>query len=172
MPGAQVAREMRRDLHSDRSASFSDLARHVFHVVNFADDAEGLGINETVEEPAALHGAIFVQNRHRHMFHVVVERITKRNHLNERREKHKEQRHWVAQNRDEFLEEDRVQAAEGDAFHGIAPTRASAREAPNPKHQAPKKLQIPNRSESSLGDLELGAWCFSGAWSLGFGIFT
>ena len=50
MPGAQVAREMRRDLHSDRSASFSDLARHVFHVVNFADDAEGLGINETVEE--------------------------------------------------------------------------------------------------------------------------
>src|SRR6185295_18253854 len=43
-----------------------------------------------------------------------------------------------------------------------------SREAPNPKHQAPEKLQT-SSSNRDARLLELGAWCFSGAWSLGFG---
>src|SRR5256714_3653823 len=45
------------------------------------------------------------------------------------------------------------------------------REAPNPKLQAPKKLQAPNPNPSAVpcSFLELGIWNFLGAWSLGFG---
>src|SRR3989440_190397 len=45
------------------------------------------------------------------------------------------------------------------------------REAPNPKLQAPKKLQAPNPKPSAVpcSFLELGIWNFFGAWSLGFG---
>src|SRR6266446_151149 len=61
----------------------------------------------------------------------------------------------------------------------------SGPEAPSSNLQAPGKPQIPN-SRATAGaselppphdrrngfhDLVLGAWCFSGGWSLGFGAF-
>ena len=99
-------------------ASFPDFARHLLDVLDFADDPECLRVDEAIEELPALDGAILIQDRHRHVLHVVIERVTERDHLDERREEHEEQRHRIAQDRDEFLEEDRVEAAEGSAFHG------------------------------------------------------
>src|SRR5581483_3653011 len=43
--------------------------------------------------------------------------------------------------------------------------RAPIREAPTANHQAPEKLQVPS-SRSREAALEVGAWCFSGAWWL------
>ena len=50
--------------------------------------------------------------------HVVVERVAERDHLDERRKEHEEERHRIAQDGDEFLEEDGVEAAEGARFIG------------------------------------------------------
>src|SRR5438270_9533782 len=172
MAGPKIAREMRRDLHADRGAAFADFASHFFDVLDLADDSKRLGIHETVEEPPALDGAIFVQDRHRHVFHVVIERVTERDHLDERREEHEEKRHRVPQDGDEFLEQDRIEAAERSAFHRIGrrPKAVTLRvKAPNSKLQAPEKFQAPRERENWVAPLELDVWCFSGAWSLVFG---
>src|SRR5205085_9812789 len=42
-------------------------------------------------------------------------------------------------------------------------------ESPNPKLQSPKKLQVPTSKCAVYRLLELGDWCFSGAWLLEFG---
>jgi hypothetical protein len=42
---------------------------------------------------------------------------------------------------------------------------------PNSKFQTPKKLQIPSsNTQTGQRSLEFGAWGFSGAWCLGFGV--
>ena len=51
------------------------------------------------------------------MLDVVVERVTERDHFDERREEHEEERHRIAPNADELFEQDRAQAAEGTMFH-------------------------------------------------------
>ena len=65
---------------------------------------------------AALDGAVFIENHHRHVLDVIIERITKRDHLDQRREEHEEQGHRIAPDDDEFLEEDGAEATER-AFH-------------------------------------------------------
>src|SRR5205807_1484657 len=140
MAGAHVAGEMRRNLETDISATSSDFARELFDALHFSDNPKGLGVDESIQELAALDCAIFIQDRHRHVLHIVVESVTERDHLDERGEDHKKERDRIAQNRDEFLEEDRAQAAERCAFHGIAlraKTAALRAEAPSSKLQAP-----------------------------------
>ena len=66
-------------------------------VPHFPDDAKRLGVDEAIEELAALDGAIFVQDDHRHVLDVVIERVAERDHLDERREEHEEERHRIAQ---------------------------------------------------------------------------
>src|SRR5205823_13839433 len=88
---------------------------------------------------ATFHSAVLIQHHHRHVFHVVVERITKRDHFDERREEHEEQRQRIAQHHEKFLVKNGVEAAKGK-FHIRAGT-SSAR--PSPKHQNPnRKFQI------------------------------
>jgi predicted metalloprotease len=41
--------------------------------------------------------------------------------------------------------------------------------APNSKLQAPEKFQTSNIKNSASVKLELGSWCFSGAWMLVLG---
>jgi hypothetical protein len=44
---------------------------------------------------------------------------------------------------------------------------------PNTKLQTPEKLQIPSPNAARLLQvLQLEAWDFSGAWSLGFGVWS
>jgi hypothetical protein len=51
-------------------------------------------------------------------------------------------------------------------------TRAlSAREAPNPKLEAPKKFQAPSFKRGAACELLFGYWCLRFAWDLGFGIW-
>ncbi len=122
--GADIAGEMRRDLQADIGAAFADFARELIDVLHFPDNAEGLGVDETIEELTALDGAVFVQDDHGHVAHVVVERVAERDHLDERREEHEEEGHRIAQDADEFLEEDGVEAAERRRFHPRAPSPA------------------------------------------------
>src|SRR2546423_15497304 len=152
MAAAQVAGKVWRDLHADRSARFPDLAGNFFDVLDFTDNAKSLGVDEAIQKLPALDGAIFVQDRHRHVFNVVIQRVPERDHLDERREEHEEQRHRVAQDGDELLEQDRVQAAGGGAVYGIAlpekadtpPVKASSSKLQAPeKHPAPRSQTPP-----------------------------
>ena len=145
MACAHVAGEMRRNLETDISAPSSDFARELFDALHVSDNPKGLGVDESIQKLAALDGAILIQNRHRHVLHIVVEGVTERDHLDERGEEHKKEGDRIAQDGDEFLEEDRAQAAERCALHGVAlrakTTRAEPREAPSSKLQAPEKFQ-------------------------------
>src|SRR4029434_8292843 len=52
-----------------------------------------------------------------HVFHVVVEGVAERDHLDQGREKHEEKRHRIAPDDDEFLEENCAESAKRFAFH-------------------------------------------------------
>src|SRR5206468_5861467 len=56
-------------------------------------------------------------NEHRHVFHVVIERVTKRDHLDQRRKKEKKERQRIAPDDDKFFEQDRAKSAERFVFH-------------------------------------------------------
>src|SRR6266571_7091218 len=120
MARTQVADEVRRDLHADIGMAFADFARELLDVLHFADNAKCFGVNEAIEELPAFDGAIFVQDRHPHVFDVVVERVTERDHLDERRKKHEKKRHRIAQDDDEFLEEYCAETPKRFRFHQAA----------------------------------------------------
>ena len=124
-PGAQVAGEVRRNLQSHISAAFANLARELLDVLHFADNPKRFRIDEAIEKLPALDRAILIQDRHRHVPHIVVERVTERDHLDERRKEHEEKRHRIPQDRDELLEENGAEAAEGCALHRINLTGAN-----------------------------------------------
>ena len=107
----------RRNLQSDIGVAAANFARQFVDALHFADDAKCFRVHEAVDELPAFDGAIFVQDHHRHVFHVVIERVTERDHFDERRKKHEEQRHRIAPDDDEFLEQDGAEAAERDVFH-------------------------------------------------------
>ncbi len=120
--GADIAGEMRRDLQADIGAALADLARELIDVLHFADHAKGFGVDETIDELTALDGAVLIQDDHGHVAHVVIECVAEGDHLDERREEHEEEGHRIAQDADEFLEEDGVEAAEGRRFHLRVPS--------------------------------------------------
>ena len=119
LSGAEVAGEMRRNLQPDISAAFPNLAREFLNVLDFTDNPKRLRINQAIDELPALDRAILIQDRHRHVSHIVVERVTERDHLDERRKEHEEERHRIPHHGDEFLEQNGAEAAEGCALHGI-----------------------------------------------------
>ena len=117
--GADIAGEMRRDLQANIGVALADLARQRLDVLHFPDNAKCFGVDEAIEELTALDGAVFIQDDHGHVSHVVIERVAEGDHLDERREEHEEEGHRIPQDADEFLEEDGVEAAER-AFHADA----------------------------------------------------
>ena len=133
--------ELRRNLQPGVGVSFADLARDRLDALHFANDAERLRVNEAIDELTALDRAILVKDDERHVFHVGVERVTKRDHFHQRREKHEEQRHRVAPDDDEFLEQDSAETAKGGMFLHV--DLATQVKTPNSKHQTPGKLQSP-----------------------------
>src|SRR5262249_22806734 len=90
---------------------------------HFADNAKALCVNEAVDQLTALDRTIFVENKHRHVLHVVIERIAERNHLDQRREKKEEQRQRIAPDDDELLKQNCGKAAKRRVFHGCAALR-------------------------------------------------
>jgi hypothetical protein len=117
MSGANIAREVRRNLQTHIRAAFADFTGKRISILHLADNAESLRVYEAIDELATLDRAIFVQNDHGHVFHIGVERITEGDHLDQRREKHEEQRHRVAPDDDEFLKENCAETAERFVFH-------------------------------------------------------
>src|SRR5947207_2046774 len=77
-----------------------------------ADDAEGLGILEMVNEFAGLDGSIFIQDKRGYMLDVSIQRVAERDHLDDRGEEHEEQREGIAQNHEKFLVKNSGKAAE------------------------------------------------------------
>src|SRR5882757_6466829 len=104
MARSKVAREVRRYLQSDIGAALADLAGQFIDVPDFANNPKRFRIDEAIEELPAFDRAILVQYRHGHMFHIVIERVAKRDHLDQRRKEHEEKRHRIPQDGDEFLE--------------------------------------------------------------------
>src|SRR5205814_9074383 len=109
--------ELGRNLQTRVGVALADHARHRIDALHFAHDAERLGVDEAIDELATLNRAVLVKNDQRHVLYVRVERITERDHFHERRKEHEEQRHRVAPDDDEFLEQNGAEAAEGFALH-------------------------------------------------------
>src|SRR5205823_6309629 len=76
-----------------------------------------LRVNKAIDELTAFDRVVFIQDDHRHVFDVGIERVTERNHFHERREEHEEQGHRIAPDDDEFLKQNRAEPAERYSFH-------------------------------------------------------
>jgi len=85
--------------------------------MDLSHDPKRLRVHETIDQLTALDGAIFVQDDRRHVFHVIVEGIAERDHLDQGWKKHEEKRHRIAPDDDEFLEENCAKSAKRLAFH-------------------------------------------------------
>ena len=117
--GAHVLRELRRNLQPGVSAAFANCARHRIDALDFADHAKGLSVDEAIDKLATFRRAILIEDDQRHMLHVGIESVAERDHLHQRREKHEEQRHRIAPDDDEFLEQNCAESAERFAFHTV-----------------------------------------------------
>ena len=115
--GAHIAREGGRDLNPDVGAALAHFAFHFFQALHLSHHAKRLRVHETIDQLTALDSAIFVQDDRRHVFHVVVESVAERDHLDQRRKKHEEKRHRIAPDHDEFLEENCAESAKRFALH-------------------------------------------------------
>src|SRR5205807_242307 len=98
-------------------ASLTHFAFQLVQTLRFADYAKALGVNEAIYQLAALDRAIFIENKHRHVLHVVVERIAERDHLDQRREKEKKQSQRIAPDDDELLEQNCGKPSKRFVFH-------------------------------------------------------
>jgi hypothetical protein len=96
--------------------AFANCARQFRRAGDPAFDLESAGIDEAIYNLPAFHCPIFVEYDHRKISHVSVEREAEGNQLNQRRDKHEEQRHWIAQHDQKFLVEDGGESAKG-SFH-------------------------------------------------------
>src|SRR3954469_9234749 len=73
---------------------------------------KSLRIFEPLDDRSAFLCAILIQDDERHVLHVIVKCVAERDHLDDRREEHEEQRERTAQNHDEFLVKDGGKSAE------------------------------------------------------------
>jgi hypothetical protein len=104
-------------LQAHVGTALAHFAFHLFQALHLSHHTKRLGVDETIDQLAALDGAIFVQDDRRHVFDVVVEGVAKRDHLDQRRKKHEEKRHRIAPDDDEFLEKNCAESAKRFAFH-------------------------------------------------------
>jgi hypothetical protein len=69
--------------------------------LHFANDAKALVVNEAIDQTDGSRPWIFIENKHRHVFYVVVERIAERDHLDstagKRKKKRKREKRWSAE---------------------------------------------------------------------------
>ena len=118
--GSHVACERGRNFQSDVSAALAHFPFHRFLALHLPHYAKSFCVYEMIDQLAALDGAIFIQNNHGHMFHVIVEGVAEGNHFDQRGKKHEEKRHRIAPDDDEFLEENGSESAKRFAFHHAA----------------------------------------------------
>src|SRR5439155_11148158 len=121
----KVASKIGRDFQRSVCAALAHFAFKRIQALHFAYHTKRLRVHEPIDQLAALDGAIFVQNNQRHMFHVVIERIAERNHLDQWWEKKEEQRQRIARDDDEFLEQNCAESAEQLVFHVLYKERRS-----------------------------------------------
>src|SRR5207247_3769504 len=121
----QFASKVRRYIERGVGAAFAHFALELLQVLHLAHYTKRLRVYKTVDQLTALDGAILVENEHRHMFHVVVQCITERDHLDQRREKKEKQRQRIAPDDNEFLEENCAEPAKWFVFHLLYKERRS-----------------------------------------------
>ena len=113
----QFASKVRRDLQRGVGATFAHFTFKRLQTLHFSHHAKRLRVHEAIDQLTTLNGAILVQNNQRHVFHVVVEGVAERNHLDQWRKKHEEERHRIAPDHDEFLEENCAEPAKKSVRH-------------------------------------------------------
>src|SRR5262249_18497578 len=84
--------------------------------LHFADYAEALSVNEPIDQLTALDCAILVENKHRHVLYVVIERVAERDHLDQRREKEKKKSQRISPADDELFEQNRAKPSKRFVF--------------------------------------------------------
>src|SRR5256886_7386883 len=99
----QFASKVRRDIERGIGAAFAHFALELLQILHFTHYTKTLRVYETVDQLTALDGAIFVENEHRHVFDVVIERVTECNHLDQRRAKKKKKSQRNAPDDHEFI---------------------------------------------------------------------
>src|SRR5438034_1397188 len=143
----------------------SDIAVANGDAARLPHDPKRLRVDKTVDDLPALHGAVLVEHDHRHVLHVVVQRIAEGDHFDQWRKEHEEERQRIAQHDVKFLVENGGETAKR-RLHGRPPR--IKHQTPSSKLQRNTKLQAPMCERGSLGvwDLELlwclvfGVWCF------------
>src|SRR6516162_1287519 len=113
----KFAGKVRRDVERGVRGPLSHFALQLVQALHFADYAKALRVNKAIDQLAALDRAIFVQNKHRHMLHVVIKRIAKRDHLDQRRKKEEKESQRIAPDDDELLEQNCAKSSKWDVFH-------------------------------------------------------
>src|SRR5207244_6933703 len=85
--------------------------------VHLAYHAKGLRVHEAIDQQPALDAAIFIQNKHRHVFDVVIQRIAERDHLDQRRQEKEEESQRIARDDNEFFKDNCAKPAKKFVFH-------------------------------------------------------
>ena len=107
----EVTSEGRRDVQRGVGAAFPHFALKLIQAVHLAHHTKRLRIHEAIDQQSALNAAIFIQNEHRHVFDVVIQRVTERHHLDQWRKEKEEERQRIARDDDEFFKENRAEPA-------------------------------------------------------------
>src|SRR5437763_10241516 len=113
----EFARKVRRDLERGVCATPAHFTLQLLQILHFAHYAKTLRIHEAIDQLTTLDGAIFVENEHRHVFHVVVQSVAESNHLDERRKEKEEERQRIAPDDDKLLEQNRAKPAKRFVLH-------------------------------------------------------
>ena len=104
MTRIEFASEIRRNIQRGVGAAFPHFALQLIEALHFAYHAESLCVDKAIDQQPALNAAVFVQNKHRHVFDVVIKRVTKRDHLDQWRKEKEKERQRIARDDDKFLE--------------------------------------------------------------------
>lgn len=114
----QITREVRRNLHADIRFAFAHQLHHFAQALSVMHDAKRLRVFKTVDQLPRLDGFTLVENNRRHVLDVIIQRVAERDHFDEQREKHEENRDRIAQHHDELLVKNGGESSEG-RFHNF-----------------------------------------------------
>src|SRR5439155_17649004 len=113
----KVAGKVRRDVQCGVGAAFPHFALQLIEALHFANYAKGLCVNEAIDQLTALNRPIFIQNKHCHVFDVVIQRIAECDHFDQRRKEKEEERQRIARDNDELFKENCAKPAKQFVFH-------------------------------------------------------
>lgn len=121
----ELVRVIDGNFDADAAFAGNDGVIQVFVIVDEADEVEGVGISEAIEEFAALAAAVGIVNDSVDLADVGVDAVAEKKHLKNGNDEGEEEGSEVAADVEGFLIEDGSETAEG-VNHGRSPARLDA----------------------------------------------